>query len=410
MLKRIEFALRRRVMPSNMLESLAESFGEDKKFLADSERRAPEGMSYRDAIVFTNLVAEALIRDLDLKKGERVVLINPDPKDFFLLSIAIMKAGGMLVPFESGLDGDEIKRRENLVMANLGLLDGGVLNRYPDLVSGLRDPDRFLVSGPQVVEDAQPLYMAVGEGSGFFIPYTFKPTSVLALFFTNDDAEARPVMVTPQVFMSGSKVLGALLPLCEGDLVVSSAPLTTVTGFSAAMTALTAGMRLYFSREREGEGIWAEIEEKEPALFVGDPRTFEQLAAALPAAKGMRRPRVWFSTAPLTSDTVKCFVDSFRRGSSRLPPLFIESLCGPGTSGVAGIRLWAGARIRGLRVSVPPNRVRIADGGRRSAAGGEAGELLIKGPAVTPGFWNDLEESYATIRDGWLHTGLFIER
>ena len=36
---------------------------------------------------------------------------------------------------------------------------------------------------------------------------------------------------------------------------------------------------------------------------------------------------------------------------------------------------------------------------------GEAGELLIRGPNVFAGYWNDPAATAATIRDGWLHTG-----
>ncbi|RMD86422.1 MAG: long-chain fatty acid--CoA ligase [Calditrichaeota bacterium] len=35
----------------------------------------------------------------------------------------------------------------------------------------------------------------------------------------------------------------------------------------------------------------------------------------------------------------------------------------------------------------------------------EPGELLIRGPHVTPGYWNRPEETAKTIVDGWLHTG-----
>ena len=36
---------------------------------------------------------------------------------------------------------------------------------------------------------------------------------------------------------------------------------------------------------------------------------------------------------------------------------------------------------------------------------GEEGEIVIRGDVVTPGYWNLPEETGATIRDGWLHTG-----
>jgi len=40
----------------------------------------------------------------------------------------------------------------------------------------------------------------------------------------------------------------------------------------------------------------------------------------------------------------------------------------------------------------------------------EEGELVIRGPHVIPGYWKKPEETAATIRDGWLHTGDIARR
>ncbi len=41
---------------------------------------------------------------------------------------------------------------------------------------------------------------------------------------------------------------------------------------------------------------------------------------------------------------------------------------------------------------------------------GTAGELLIRGPHVTPGYWGRPDATAETIRDGWLHTGDLAEK
>jgi long-chain acyl-CoA synthetase len=41
----------------------------------------------------------------------------------------------------------------------------------------------------------------------------------------------------------------------------------------------------------------------------------------------------------------------------------------------------------------------------RDAAPGELGEIVTRGPAVTPGYWGRPEETAHALRDGWLHTG-----
>ncbi len=48
---------------------------------------------------------------------------------------------------------------------------------------------------------------------------------------------------------------------------------------------------------------------------------------------------------------------------------------------------------------------RIVDRAGQDVPAGEAGELLIKGPGVTPGYWQQPETTAAAIVDGWLHSG-----
>mgnify|MGYP003394935374 CR=1 FL=1 len=41
---------------------------------------------------------------------------------------------------------------------------------------------------------------------------------------------------------------------------------------------------------------------------------------------------------------------------------------------------------------------------------GEIGELLLKGPVCTPGYWRNEEATMQTIKNGWLHTGDLVRR
>jgi carnitine-CoA ligase len=51
------------------------------------------------------------------------------------------------------------------------------------------------------------------------------------------------------------------------------------------------------------------------------------------------------------------------------------------------------------------NEVRVVDDDGRDLGPGETGELLLRNPAVTPGYWGMAEETASAITDGWLHTG-----
>lgn len=47
--------------------------------------------------------------------------------------------------------------------------------------------------------------------------------------------------------------------------------------------------------------------------------------------------------------------------------------------------------------------------GRQQKVNCPRGELLIKGPAVFSGYWNDEEKTKESIKDGWFYTGDIAE-
>jgi fatty-acyl-CoA synthase len=49
--------------------------------------------------------------------------------------------------------------------------------------------------------------------------------------------------------------------------------------------------------------------------------------------------------------------------------------------------------------------IRIVDDEGNDVAPGGIGELLIKGPNITPGYWNKPDATKSSFTDGWLHTG-----
>jgi acyl-CoA synthetase (AMP-forming)/AMP-acid ligase II len=56
--------------------------------------------------------------------------------------------------------------------------------------------------------------------------------------------------------------------------------------------------------------------------------------------------------------------------------------------------------------AIPDIEVRVVDDDGREVPRGEAGEVLVRGYNVTPGYWEEPEQTAATIdAEGWLHTG-----
>jgi long-chain acyl-CoA synthetase len=60
-----------------------------------------------------------------------------------------------------------------------------------------------------------------------------------------------------------------------------------------------------------------------------------------------------------------------------------------------------------IGLPLPGTSAKVVDleTGTRELKCGEAGELVIRGPQVMQGYWNQPEETKMTLRDGWLYTG-----
>jgi long-chain acyl-CoA synthetase len=62
-------------------------------------------------------------------------------------------------------------------------------------------------------------------------------------------------------------------------------------------------------------------------------------------------------------------------------------------------------RIGSIGVPVPGTEVRLVDEQGREVPVGQPGELLVQGPQVMQGYWNQPEETALVLDDGWLRTG-----
>jgi long-chain acyl-CoA synthetase len=64
-------------------------------------------------------------------------------------------------------------------------------------------------------------------------------------------------------------------------------------------------------------------------------------------------------------------------------------------------------KVGSIGIPMPDNEFRLVDveNGVEDVKPGQPGELLVKGPTVMSGYWNNPEETNNQLTDGWLHTG-----
>ncbi|MFW6113705.1 MAG: AMP-binding protein [Actinomycetota bacterium] len=410
MFRKLRFAFRQLVTMSNILENLVEVYGDREVMCFASPlgyRRFPGRRLFNsDCILFTNLVAEALIRELDLKKGERVILHLSDERELLLLALAVIKAGGIVVPLNREMPWEEAREYAAGCLAGLAVVDEGQRPGIPGV-------DRWMMTGPR--EDVPAGFVSLDEAidssSGFFIPYTLKPNNVVGLFpsFRSGD-KPRPVMMTNQGFLATQRIAAFALPLAPGKLAYLDLPLCRAMGFASAVVGLCAGAGLYIP-DGGTEGLASSISRSGCDAFMGTPSSYSALLGEGTGINALSEVRLWsnaFTGLPHIYNDIPGLSNSSRPGPLKLPAAYAGFYGIPETGiltlspAISGLRLPRGC----LGMVLPPTRVKIADERGRGVPRGEKGELLVKGPNVTPGYWNDMEETFRLRSGSWLHTGI----
>jgi long-chain acyl-CoA synthetase len=133
-----------------------------------------------------------------------------------------------------------------------------------------------------------------------------------------------------------------------------------------------------------------------PTLFVGMLRHPELKKFNLKSIKGC-----FSGAAPLALETIKEFESA--TGSQICEGYGLSE-----TSPVATVNPYGGkTKVGSIGLPISDTQLKIVDldTGNKEMKVGEPGEVLIKGPQVTNGYYKKPEETKKTIKDGWLYTG-----
>jgi len=145
------------------------------------------------------------------------------------------------------------------------------------------------------------------------------------------------------------------------------------------------------------------IHTERPTFFLGVPALYSAVLNYPGGDKiDLTSIRVCFSgAAPLPVEVMKQF-------EARTGARIAEAYGMTETASVTHVNPRRGTRKYGsIGVPIVGTDARVVDleTGTRDLPPGQVGELVVKGPQVTQGYWNQPEETAGVLRDGWLYSG-----
>jgi fatty-acyl-CoA synthase len=323
-----------------------------------------------------------------ITKGDRIGLLLTNCMEWIELTMAAWKLGALIVPINTRFTPAEVK----FVVANAG---AKLLFTIDGLVASTNT-----VEGCEVirVETMAPLY---ADGSTIVTADTAPDDAAFICYTSGTTGDPKGAVLTHGSFNAGSQSWAQALDLWPGDKLQLPFPLAFTGGLALWLYTYWSGGSLLLDNEVNIDRIYDNFEKERATGFMGVPTIFQMI---------VDHPR--WKTADLSSWKKAC------SGGAVVPPSLLKAVQARGVpmlqmfslteSSAAGTVLPSHDALRKVgSAGIPINHgsLKIADDDDNEVPVGEVGEILLKGPQIMAGYWNNPEASAAALRGGWLHTG-----
>ncbi|GIH28710.1 acyl-CoA synthetase [Acrocarpospora phusangensis] len=372
--------------------------------LRASAARAPESpvvtgdgrpLTYGELDARSSRAAAALA---ELPPGSRVGYVDRNATEYFELLFGAAKAGVVLVPLNFRLAPDEM--RWILDDADVSLVVAGT--DHVPLLDGLSVP---LIAVGDAYEDwlaahppADPRRDAAGDDL------------VVLMYSSGTTGRPKGVHVTAAGLAAAVDLFGAAFKLGPDTVSLVPIPYYHIAGAGWALITVAEGGTLVQCREPTPQSMLAQLVDFRVTHTAMVPAVI-QIMTDLPAAATAdfsRLQQIVYGASPISesllSRAVALFGAEFFQSYGLTETIGVTTLLGPDQH-IPGNPVKG--RLRSAGRAVPGMEVAVADlETGEPAEPGVVGEVIVRGPCVTTGYWrNPAETDAAFLPGGWLRTG-----
>lgn len=362
--------------------------------IALKEFETGKTITYSDLNAQANRLANCLTKQYGLQKGDRIAVLSEYSITYVVLFVAAQKTGLILVPLNYRLASAELAYQLNITNPKLLIASSSFENLLREanpfkesiqLLEGIeeesknRNWDHSFSIIP--VEENDPIFILFTSGTTGFpkgAMYTHK------MLYWNSINTAMSLIIN-----SDSRTINCMPPFHTGGWNVLLTPFLHHGGYSCLI------------KKFDARTILKLLEEEQATLFMGVPTMLKMMA-----------DEAYFAKADLSS------LHYIIVGGEPMPiPLiekwhekgiFIRQGYGMTEVGPNLTSLHQKDAIRKKGSIGKPNfyvKTKIVNALGEELPPNEGGELLIQGPMVTPGYWQNKEATQKAIQEDWFYTG-----
>ncbi len=389
---------------AQMLERSAEKFCDDTAlFFVDKK------ISYKELYRQSERLAQGL-RNLGVKKNDRVALFLYNCPEFVISFFAIIKAGAICVTINNMLKEHEVDfilrdcGAKIIITAVIYLeIINSIRKKYPDYLK-----EAIIIDGliPDTLNFYEVIERSILKKEEVFLD---KDDVASIIYTSGTTGNPKGAMLTHGNFLSNVKSCVTAIEAEEKDNFICLLPMFHSFALTVCvLIPLSAGASITIIEHlMPFRRIIRNVIKKKVTVFVGIPSIFNVLAH-------MHIPAVFTSRILKMIDPLRLCIS----GAAALPVEVLEAfeekfkvslIEGYGlteSSPVVSLNPMQGIKKPGsVGLQIDGVEVKVVDDRGDNQITNQKGELLVKGPNVMKGYFKNDTATEQTIKDSWLYTG-----
>lgn len=336
-------------------------------------------------------------------RGDRIAWLGKNSDRYFLLLYAAARVGAVMAPVGWRLAPPEVAYILTDTGSKLLFVEDGFIDTASEVTGTLENP-------PRVFE-----VEAAFRAAEAMAPAEFEPAdlddAILQLYTSGTTGNPKGVGLSNRNMFSLRKPSveedQPWQQYVETDCILAAMPCAHIGGTGLAAIATSNGVRAHILPEFTPDGVLSAIKNGATHMFLVPAAI--QFVIQHPLAKetdfsGLRY--LMYGAAPMPLELLKQTVATMP-GAGLLQVYGMTETCGTVTMLPPDDHSLEGnQRMRSAGKAVPGVEIEIRGEDNNEVERGEIGEICIKSPSNTAGYWKLAEATANTIdADGWLHTG-----
>lgn len=347
------------------------------------------------------------LKTAGVSPGDRVTILAGNSSNYLACYFAIPWVGAITLPLNNRLSQSEMQYVLQDAGTQLLITDEEFSEQATALLTPITGVSKLLSFSDIEIPPAS----TEAPWDGAPLPEPVMTTDTAVLFYTGGTTGApKGVMLTHSGLISGGIIWAQCLKIPSDERILIALPMFHLAAGLSALGGVFLGARVAIEPKFDPPRLLQRIEELQISMMVFVPAVLDMLIRTPEFAEAdtSSLKRISYGGAPMPAPILE-------RALTALPTAGFYQIYGQTECG--GITSFLEARY---------HKLEGPDADKRNTAGkvaigmdfqicdpetgsplpvGTPGEVVIRGPSITPGYWQAPEKTETLFRNGWMRTG-----